>query len=336
MSQVHRATDEFECPVCGELNNLGAERCIKCNTYFGERSVSTDDNISITLKLPPRLTRKLMRSEEFEQLDDTKKKLYESLKEQKLQAIEEFMLLPGMVRANAELLYDLGFQSLSDIFQYAFHNDDEARLKSNFIVDRLKFLTTKKDVERQYAKPFTKCLKCGTDAPETEKVCSACGEALPKAIKPEEIENIGLVISEYVGDLFTAVTEDKNIQALPDDLKSEIMNVVFDDEYKLQKKKEKIREQLFKKIENWRKKGCSPDRLKKLESFADNDNIEEFKKEAALMLSERIEKLKIKKTTKTEEYRCPDCNAVIDINKGKCDNCGCEFMVVEEMESPKS
>ena len=330
MSKIYKATDEFECPVCGELNSLSAERCIKCNTYFGERIVNREDKITVTLKIPPRPVRKLLRSEEFEQMDASKKKLYESLKERKQQAIEEFMLLPGMIRANAELLYDLGFQSLSDIFQYAFHGDEDALLKSNFIVDRLKFLTIKKEVEGQYEKELTKCVKCGREAPFTQKVCRICGETLPKPIKIEEVEDVGLVISEYIGDLFTAITEDKNIQALPDDLKSEIMNVLFDEEYKSQKKKEKIREQLFKKIENWRKKGCNEERLKKLEEFAMNNDLEAFKKEATVMLSERIEKLKIKKRTETEEYRCPDCNAILNINKEKCDNCGCEFIVVEE------
>ncbi|HEQ78722.1 MAG TPA: zinc ribbon domain-containing protein [Euryarchaeota archaeon] len=285
-------SEDRKCPVCYLPLPSAGEKCPMCGTLIGKMGVIMPDRER--KKAPPpveSLTKK--------ELDEMKP------------VLEEFMAIPGMTPEGAYRMYQSWYRSLSEIIKGAFHNDEEYSVTSKLLANRILAESMEsEDEERNIPCPF-----CKSPVPSSSKHCNICGESLSQGIEALDGDFVEMQMENFAGNLLDRLKEDPDFSDLPEELRSQIIDVVGEDldvditpssleekgeeagEGTAQKddpKKKRYRE----KLKAWKEKGVDPLIIDDLEKLLDSD-FERFKVESVKILREKVKELKVRKKDET-------------------------------------
>jgi hypothetical protein len=267
----------MKCVICGTTLPDGSERCSICNTEFsrnGTVKIDLKKRIEESKPLTPEgLGLKRLKKDipspkgkkwediiadlekEYGRDDDGVLRVPETKYDE--DALRELMLIPGVSREQAKLLYDIGYTSLEGVLLGALHGYDDAETLAKILA--LKIKTGKKEEISQIR---VRCTSCKTLVRISQERCPVCNAPIGDiAITEDDAKKR---IEEHAGNILKAVSEDAFFRGISPEMKKDIIREMKDllpDEVK---RREKIKEAWIAKLQLWKSRGFAVDELRDL------------------------------------------------------------------------
>jgi len=354
------------CPVCGSKIPEGSTRCPTCGTEVSDKGeakigfqIRKDEKRPLSAEL---LGLKRLRKD----APPPKKKTWEDviadlekeygrdengvLKARETQydeeALKELMMIPGVTKEKAKLLYDIGYSNLESVVIGALHGYSDAEALARIMV--LKIKTGRKEEISQFR---IKCVSCKTLVRVSQERCPVCGTPVGSFTMTDD--DVKKKIEQHAGNVLKAVSEDAFFRGVAPEMKREIITEMKELVPEEVKRREKLKQEWKMKLGRWKARGFAVDELSQLL----DRNFDEFlergkellppKKISVPTTEEKIKPMAepkpIKQAGKEEispkalkvagwctlcgskwpsgADRCPACDHTLDKMR-RCENCG--------------
>ncbi len=186
--------EEIKCPICGNLNPPGTDKCKICWT-----NLSVDAETSeLTVSSPKE------QGEIFHMID-----LEDPMTRKRL---EELTMIPGVSKRKALYLYRSGITSLEEFVEKAFHGDRRGENFSRMVANKI-IVGSMAGGGKEEAKII--CTHCDSKTDAGLDNCQVCGKSLETIDMEEVSETLGIVANSYLEEL----SENEDFAALPEDMR---------------------------------------------------------------------------------------------------------------------
>ena len=190
--------EQIKCPICGTMNDNGAESCKMCQTQLSKK----DGKLKVTSPKG--------RGKTFTMID-----IEDPITRKKL---EELTLIPGVTRKKALYLYQSGIHSMDEFLQKAFRGERYSENYSRTVANKLLLQSLRGKKEEQEIP----CPSCDAPNPAEVKNCKVCNYDIAEEMASLDMGNISAELSDSV----TEMIDDEDFEALPDELKAQFASVL--------------------------------------------------------------------------------------------------------------
>lgn len=198
---------EVKCPICGTVNEAGAEECKLCKTMLvrtesGKLKIESpkiSGDILLMIDIEDPLTRK---------------------------TLEDLALIPGVSRMKAIYLFQSGITSIEEFVEKAFHGE---RLSKNFtrMVSNKILMSSIKTEEAEERIP---CPSCSAPNKMDASNCGVCGFEIEKEMSALDMENVASKLSGTAEEVFGELLESEDFEVLPDEMKAQVAMILESDD----------------------------------------------------------------------------------------------------------
>ncbi|MBI5000168.1 MAG: zinc ribbon domain-containing protein [Euryarchaeota archaeon] len=199
---------KMRCPVCGTQNEEEATSCVKCRTSLSKKG----KRIEVSAPKEEKVAEKLNID-----IGDPAT----------LRVLEELMMIPGMTRAGAVVLYKNGVRGVEDFVSKAMSGDRKAGSMGRVIANKIILSQVKKGGKRER---LVKCPSCNSPVKASLKKCGVCGAEVDVDIAAVDLAKAGERLSEAVKETLGDFSADQDFASLPDDMKAQIISALSSDE----------------------------------------------------------------------------------------------------------
>lgn len=265
------------CPICGSNIPEGSTRCPTCGTEVSDKGetklgfqIKKDEKKPLSAEL---LGLKRLRKETPPPKKETWEDVIANLEKEygrdesgvlkvpetqyDEEALKELMLIPGVSKEKAKLLYDIGYTNLESVLIGALHGYSDAEALARIMA--LKIKTGKKEDISQFR---IKCVSCKTLVRVSQERCPVCGTPVGSFTMTDE--DVEKKIEQHAGNVLKAVSEDAFFRGVAPEMKKEIITEMKDLVPEEVKRREKLKQEWKMKLERWKARGFAVDELSQL------------------------------------------------------------------------
>jgi len=273
------------CPICGSKVPEGSSKCPVCGTELLEKGeakiglqTKRDEKKPLSAELlglsrlkkeapPPK--RKSWEDvigdleKEYGRDDDGVFKVPETQYDE--EALKELMLIPGVTRERAKLLYDIGFSNLESVLIGALHGYKDAEALARIMAIKIKV-----GKRGEISQMRVKCTSCRTLVRVTQERCPVCGNPIGSLTLSED--DVKKKIEQHAGNVLKAVSEDAFFRGIDASMRKEIITEMKDLVPEEVKRRERLKQEWRIKLGRWKARGFAVDELSQLL----DSNFDEF------------------------------------------------------------
>lgn len=265
------------CPICGSKVPEGSQRCPVCGTEIlekGEARIDTQKRkdekrpLSAELLGLKRLKKEVPppKSKTWDDIITDLEKEYGrdeygvfQLPETQYDeaALKELMLIPGVSKEQAKLLYDIGYATLESVLIGALHGYEDAEALARIMA--LKIKTGKREELSQLR---FKCVSCKTLVRVSQDRCPVCNTPIGSLAMTED--DARKKIEAHAGNVLKAVSEDAFFRGVTPEMKKEMIVEMKDLVPEEVKRREKLKQGWIVKLDRWKARGFAVDELRQI------------------------------------------------------------------------